>query len=82
MTYKELQLAGKLLGLASDEFANHGCNDIEEDVWKGWSEEERKELIAEYYEWANEPEEAAEGHADIEDFALMSFLAHKLKAEK
>lgn len=30
MTIKEKELAAKMLELASEEFSNHGCNDVEE----------------------------------------------------
>ena len=32
MNTKEKQLAAKMLKMASDEFSNHGCNDVEDSV--------------------------------------------------
>lgn len=79
MTLKEIQLAGRLLELAADIFANHNCNDMDPDVWGNFTEEDRKRLVREYYEDNNELEEAAEGHDELEDFCVMRHLAKKLK---
>jgi hypothetical protein len=79
MTVKEIQLAGRLLKLAADIFSNHGCNDMEPNIWGNFTVEDRKRLVREYFEDNNEPEEAAEGHDDLEDYCVMYFLAKKLK---
>ena len=80
MSVKELQLAGRLLELASETFSNNGCNDMDPNIWGNFTDEERKELVKEYYLDNDEPEEAEEGRDDLEDFCVMRFLAEKLKA--
>lgn len=79
-TVKELQLAGRLLECAANEFANHGCNDMSKETWGDMTKTERKALIKEFHMENGEPDEADEGHSEIEDWVLMGFLAEKLKA--
>ncbi len=79
-TPKELALAGRLLELASQEFSNHGCNDLSKEVWGDLTKEERQSIIMEYYLTNGEPEEADENRDDIEDWVLMLHLANQLKA--
>jgi len=79
MTPKERKLAAKFLDLALEEFGNHGCNDVEESFWEGWTTKERQEFCKEYAEWNGDPEEYDPNYLHIPDFALMGFLAHKLR---
>ena len=81
MNTKEKQLAAKMLEMASDEFSNHGCNDVENSVWKGWSKEERMTFVKEYHEWNGDPEEFDSKYLHLPDFAIFSFLAHKLETD-
>jgi hypothetical protein len=80
ITPKELQLAGRLLELASNAFSDYGCNDISKETWGDLTKEERQDLIREYYMDNDEPEEAEENRDEIEDWVLMSFLAKKLQS--
>jgi hypothetical protein len=48
---KEKQLAAHWLDEASNIYGSHGCNDVEEKVWNGWTKEERQ--LRKFYE-ANE----------------------------
>lgn len=80
MTRKENKLASYFLELASDEFGNHGCNDVEDEVWENWTLEERQKFIKEYHEWNGDPEEYDENYLHLPDFAIMSFLSHKLNS--
>ena len=77
---KEKKLAAYFLDLAADEFANHGCNDTEDDAWDGWATEERKKFIADFYLNNNEKKEAEEGHTNLEDWCIMRTLANKLRS--
>ena len=81
MNKKEINLLCHFLYLASDEFGNHGCNDVEESVWKEWTLEERKEFVREYCIWNGDLEEYDESNLHLPDFAIMGFLKHKLKNE-
>lgn len=75
---KELELTSALLKMAADKFGNHGCNDVEESIYDGWTIEERKKLVKEYEEYNGTPEEFDENFLHLPDFALMGFMAHKL----
>jgi hypothetical protein len=83
MTEKELRAAGELLDLAADEFANHGCNDLDSSFWKGWTEEEKREFYKSYHEWNGDPEEFREDAPlnYLGDSAIMAFLSAKLKGD-
>ncbi len=77
MNAKEILLASSLLSVAADEFGNHGCND-----WSfpaDWAREDQIAFVREYHEWNGDPEEFRESHLHLPDYAVMAFLAHKLK---
>ena len=82
MNKKEKILAAKMLEMASDEFSNHGCNDVEDSVYEGWTLEERKQFVKEFYEWSGYPEHFNEQYLHIGDSTIMSFLAYKLQTDK
>lgn len=79
MKSKEEMLAAKMLDLASDEFSNHGCNDVEESVYEGWTLDERKQFVKEFWEWNGSPEDYDEKFLHLQDHSIMAFLAFKLK---
>ena len=72
---KEKELLAKLVDIASDEFVNHGCNDVEDSFFDGWTIEERQNLFQEYYEWDGGPEGYNNHFFHLEDYAIMRFLA-------
>ena len=76
MNSKELLLASKFLDLASDEFSNHCCGEVDDNFWDGWTKEEKEQLAKEIHAW--------NGDNDAEcllnyDWLLMRFLSYKLK---
>jgi hypothetical protein len=80
----ELKLIENLLSLASNEFANHGCNDFYlKDVIT--SKNDRRELKRRMHEWNGDLEEAEEYgwlDSDLElDYFLMGYLAARVKEE-
>jgi len=81
MKEHEKILAVKMLELASENFSNHCCNDVDEKVYRSWTPEERKQFVKEYHEWNGDPEEYDENFLYLPDFAIMDFLAYKLKNE-
>lgn len=81
MNTKENKLAAELLGLASQTFGNHRCNDVDESYFEGWTIEERRQFVKEYHEYNGDPEEYDENYLYIPDYALMDFMAHKLSNE-
>jgi len=44
-------LAARLLDLASSEFANHSCNDMDPEAFEGMGEAEIAELLAAFNKW-------------------------------
>ena len=78
---KEKQLAAKMLEMASDEFSNHGCNDIEDSVYEGWTLEERQQFVKEFHEWNGDPENFDKDWLHLGDSTIMSFLAYKLETD-
>jgi hypothetical protein len=77
----KLKLAAVLLEMASDQFANHGCNDFDLSVVVP-DEEERRQLVKEYQEFDNWPE--CDRHCsddakyDLGDSTLMQWLSDVL----
>lgn len=82
MTNKERILSAKLLELASEEFGNHCCNDVDESYFTNWTTEERQKFVKEYYNYNGSPEDYNPKYLLLPDFALMGFLSHKLLKEK
>ncbi|HWY33966.1 MAG TPA: hypothetical protein VNX68_04925 [Nitrosopumilaceae archaeon] len=89
MTKKEKLFLAELLEMASDEFSNHTCNDMPEELLKNFTDKEKESLIKEYHEYNGDPEEIENSTSDLllEDFdcmpdwSWMSFFAYKLKEE-
>ena len=79
MTPNEMKLAAEMLKIADDEFSNHGCNDVDDSVWDGWTIEERQQFVKEFHEWNGDPEEFDPNFLHLQDFCIMGFLAEKLK---
>lgn len=79
MNEKERMLASKMLTLSSDEFGNHGCNDVDEKLWEDWTKEQRQEFVKEFCKWNGNPEEYNPEFLHLPDFAIMDFLAYKLR---
>lgn len=74
---KLLNLAADMLELASDQFANHGCND-----WSfpsNWTKKEMEEFCEVYHLFNGDPEEHSDDNLYLPDYAVMSFLAFILR---
>jgi hypothetical protein len=81
MNKKEKELAAKMLDLASEQFSNHGCDEVEESVYDGWTREERLQFVKEFHEWNGDPEEFSEDMLHLGDSTLMAYFASKLRNE-
>ena len=87
MTNKEKEFLSRLLEMASDEFSNHGCNDVPDDMLNIFTDTEKKSLIKEYQKYNNDPDTTEDSELLLEDFdctpdwAWMSFFAQKLRDE-
>jgi hypothetical protein len=88
MTDKERKFAAVLLRMASEEFSNHGCNDLDSAVIKevGFTDEEKLAFVTEMYRDNGDLEEALENgwvtakrFHSMPDWWVMSFLARKLE---
>jgi hypothetical protein len=75
-----LILASEMLKLASDTFANHGCNDLDEEILLKITDE--KKLCDDIRTWNGDEEcEWPERVKSIGDDTLMHYLSDKLKEE-
>jgi hypothetical protein len=87
MTLKphELKLAAKLLELAADQFANHGCNDFDLVQEAGLTLEQAYELNQAYAQWNGDAEEWTEGElrypGALGDSSLMRWLSTRMQQE-
>jgi len=81
MNAKEKRLAAEMLELASDEFSNHGCNDVDDTLWEDWTLEERKRFVKEFHDYNGDPEEYDPDFLHLGDDVLMGYMAHKLRNE-
>lgn len=77
----EKQLTAKFLELAAGEFSNHGCNDVDEDFFEGWTKDQRQEFCKEWHEWNGDPDEYDPEWLSLPDYAIMDFLASKIRSE-
>jgi hypothetical protein len=77
----DLRLAARLMRMADDEFANHGCNDFDLVTDGGMLASEADEFRKRFYEWNGDPENYEPGRTDLPDSAAMGFLAHLLEKE-
>lgn len=87
MTTNERKLAAAVLRLASDQFANHGCNDFDMSELVP-DQAERDELVRAYFAWNGDPSEYFEqpdwtGEADyrLTDWEIMIWMADRLENE-
>ena len=73
-----LLIASKLLDQASDQFSNHGCNDLDKEVLKVITDEDGiTEGIREYFNDEGYPENVSQ----VADWSLMDYISYKLKEE-
>lgn len=81
MTHAEKKLITHLLKLASDEFSNHGCNDLELVRDVGLTPEESLEIRTSMHAWANDcgaDPPRPNDHYTM-DWLAMSFAAAKIE---
>lgn len=51
-----------------------GCHDLEDSVYKDWTEKERKSFVKKYHQFNGDPEEYDPKYLHIPDFAVQAFL--------
>jgi hypothetical protein len=78
ITDNELKLIRNLLQMATFEFGKHGCNDVDDEIYAGWTLNERKAFVKGFYEYNGDPENYNETNLHLPDYALMGFMAAKL----
>ena len=74
----DLIIISRLLGMASEKFSCHGCNDIPDDLFEGVSDEYKKELQMEYSKEMDDTLDE-ENLISFNDWCLMSFFKRKLR---
>lgn len=79
MTKAELKLAAYLLKEASEEFSNHGCNDLWLVKDAGLTEAESRE-IHETIEAYQPPDDRVEYSGHTDDWCAMYVMAAKLRS--
>lgn len=78
----EMRLIAKLLEMAGDNFSNHGCNDMPQEIWDEtqFPPEARASLIHEMQTWNGDEEELHPTKLiHIRDDMAMHFYAAKLE---
>jgi hypothetical protein len=78
---KEKKLISKLLDLAHDQFANHICNDVPDNWFEGWTEEEKIALDEHMHELNGDPEEKGPPWLYLIDSSLMWYFSELLLKE-
>jgi len=79
---KEAKFIAILLDMAKDEFANHGCNDLSDELRNFFTKEEQDKLNRDMHNWNGDPEEYRRGEPLMNyDWLWMSFFAGKLRGE-
>ena len=87
-TESECRLLADLLEMASDDFSNHGCNDL--DLSKYMQPLEINALVKAYHEWNGDPEEFdpneefdqnANNKFRLGDSTLMAFFASRIRGK-
>lgn len=78
ITDNELKLINNLLQMAKFEFGKHCCNDVDDEIYAGWTLNERKAFVKGFYEYNGDPENYDETDLHLPDYALMGFMAAKL----
>jgi hypothetical protein len=81
MTKKEKILAADLLDMAAEVFGRHGCNDVPEELFEGWSNDEMKKLERDDLESDGLEDYSADDPPCLADFGLMYYFAKALRAE-
>jgi hypothetical protein len=76
---KQIALLDKYLEDYTDDLGNAGCNDVDEEVWKDWTKEERIQFTKEFYEYNGDPENFDEDDLYLADFCIVGLLKHKIK---
>jgi diadenosine tetraphosphatase ApaH/serine/threonine PP2A family protein phosphatase len=84
-------MAAWWLRRAADEFGNHGCNDLDDDFIKeaNLSDAEKVEFVKQFVLWNGDQDEIASiepieprDFDRLPDFALMGFLADRIKRDE
>ena len=81
MTASEKIMIGRLLGLASERFSNHGCNDLDEEFFKNISEEDKRQLNIKVAKWNGEDSLPEGGSWIGNNSVLMSYFSEMIEKE-
>ena len=81
MKKAQLLLASRLLSLASNSFANHGCNDMSAEMFEGISSRALNKLEADFNRWNQSSGRDYCRWEQIGDSSWMEYLAQRLEAK-
>lgn len=78
---KEIEkiLVADLLDISSEKFSNHTCNDLDEDVYCGWTTQQKKDFSKEFWLWMGEDDI---NELPLMDSFVMDFMSHKMRLKK
>lgn len=68
-------LAARLLELAGEHYSNHGCNDTDDELLAGISEEDQKAMVERVKEWDGNPDLDHLTFRGVGDWMWMEYLA-------
>ncbi len=82
MTRAEKILASRLLEMAAAEFHEHGCNDVQPEMFAGLGDVEKVLLVKGFNEWFSKKNPNLNWQFElfnIGDDQWMNYLAHRLE---
>ena len=74
----EIKIISYLLEIASDEFSNHGCNDIDAKFFNSIPREQWIEMDKDEHFWNGDPEEHDPERINPTDWSLMSYFSKRI----
>lgn len=78
LNQKEQKLVAALLRMAAEVYSNHGCNDLDDELFEDWTDEEKTKMCRDFHEWNGDPESYEDGDEICQDWLLMDWMAQKL----
>lgn len=73
---KELKIMVYYLEEAIADYGDHGCNDLPDNIFRGWTKEEKKELKESFTKWYNSKHDWE--FCGGEDFDVLGIPNHQL----
>lgn len=71
-------LSSQLLKMAAEKFSNHGCNDLPDGIFKGWTEQDKEQFFKDGAKW-NRGDLEMEDLDHCEDWVAMHICSYVLR---